>query len=210
MATVPVPNSSTGGYLVPDTASADPPAPLYDNALEDFLHDVIQGICGIADPKLVRPAFQPNPPNQPAFDVNWVAFRVMDSEKDFDAFKQHDPDYYTDGGATITEQDEVFTLLVSFFGPNSHAMQSTWEDGIKLSQNREVLDAAGIKFMGHSRALQVPALQQEQWLKRWDQRVYLRRRVKRVYPILNIASASVRYLDNEKYLTEITVNPPTP
>lgn len=205
----PTPNSSTGGYLTPAA-----PAPPYGDELEDILHDVICGVIGYtsdANVQLVRPRWQHEPPNIPDdFSTNWVSFGYSDAKKDWDRYEQHDPSFYGDDGATITQQDEAFTVLLSFYGPGAKALQSQFEDGIKLSQNREAIDALGIKLMGMGDAFNIPALLKQTWVKRVDQRLYMRRRIVRTYPVLNIASASVRSLDNEQYLTDIDINPPTP
>lgn len=206
MATAPVPNSSTGGFLLPAA-----PAPPYGETLEDLISATIKGILGWTTDQAnnyIRPRWQPEPPPQPDFTVDWVAFGISGTKKDWMPYASHDPNAYEDGGATTTEQDEELTLLISFYGPNSMANQSQWEDGIKVDQNRDLLDAQGIKWMGMDDAHQLPALLKEKWVKRIDQRIVFRRRVTRKYPILNVVSAEVRSLDNEQYLTDIDINPP--
>lgn len=199
---VPTPNSSTGGYLTPTSA-----APPFDDALDDIFHDVLQGVLGMTDATLVRPRFQPEPPDEPEPGVDWVAFGITDSKKDWNPYQGFDPLAFDGLGAIVTQQDEEFTLSLSYFGPNARAAQSLFEDGIKLDQNREALEALGIKFMGHYDAYRLPALLKQLWVNRIDQKFTFRRRVVRQYAVLTIASASVKYLDNEHYLTEIDVTP---
>lgn len=204
----PVPNSSTGGFLVPAA-----PAPLDDAALEDLFHDTIAGVLNFQGPLLglVRPRFQSEPPNDPPQNTNWVAFGLTMGKRDWDRYERHDPTYYgEDGGATISEQDQEFELHLSFYGPDAGALQGLFEDSIKIAQNRDALDAKGIKFMSALDAYRLPALLKQRWANRWDQKFKFRRRVTRVYPILNLASASVHSLNNEQYLTDITVTPPSP
>lgn len=216
MATIPTPNSSTGGYLVPDAEAPPPhPPPLEGEQLEDLFQGVIRGVIGFDDSLhnvLVRPRYQLDPPAQPDATVDWVAFGFQNSKRDWDPYLQHSPDYYgDDAGATVSSQDEELELLVSFYGPNAKALQGVFEDGIKVRQNREPLEAQGIKFIGpRGDAYRLPALVKERWVNRWDQKYVFRRRVFRVYPILNLASASVRSLDNGQYKTDIDVNPPSP
>jgi hypothetical protein len=213
---VPTPNSSTGGYLVPD-AAAPPPflPPLEGEQLEDLFQTVICGIIGFTSNlrmTLVRPRFQIEPPAQPDPTVDWVAFGFQNGKADFDPFLQHSPDYYgVDAGADISQQDEELELFLSFYGPNARAIQRRFEDGIKIKQNREPLDAQGIKYMGtRGDAYRLPALLKQRWNDRWDQKMVFRRRVFRVYPILNFASASVHSLDNGQWKEDINVNPPSP
>lgn len=202
---IPVPNSATGGFIRPDGTVT---SPLYGDALDDLFHDTIVGVTGL-DNKLVRPRWQPAPPTQPPFAADWCAFGIVDSEKDWDPYMRHEPNANTGAGQTVTEQDEQFQLLVSFFGPDAYAYQSLWEDGLKVDQNRAALNAQGIKWMFTGRATQVPSLLKEAWVKRVDQRITFRRRVFRTYAVLNIASADIQ-LDNEHYITDISVTPPPP
>lgn len=202
MATAPNPSSAYAGYLPPAAA----PAPLYGDALEDLFHDVIQGILGMADGSLVRPRWQPEPPDQPAFSVDWVAFGIVSTVGDWNPYQGHDPDANEGYGCNVLERDEELVLLHSFYGPGGMALQSRYQDGVLVDQNRAALQANGIKLVGLAPALQVPALLKQRWVKRMDQRVTFRRRVRREYPVLNIASAS-GVLDNEQYLTQIVVTP---
>lgn len=199
----PTPNSSTGGYMQPAT-----PGPPYDDALENVLHDVIVGITGLAA-SLVRPRFQPEPPDQPDRGVEWIAFGITDTETDWDPYEGHDPTAYGGDGANRVEQDEEFTVLLSFYGPNASWIRALFETGIKLAQNRSALEAVGTKLVGLSRTTRVPALLKQRWYNRIDQRLMLKRRIILTYPVLTIQSANIT-LNNEQYITDIQVNPPTP
>ena len=215
---IPVPNSSTGGYLVPDSNAPPPYAPpLQDSALMDLFHDVIAGVVGFdqdaAHKALVRPRDQEEPPNEPDIDTDWLSFGLTFDDQDWDRVEIHDPNYYgADGGATITQQDQEMVLLVSYFGPNAGSVRSRFEAGIKVAQNREALEQYGIKFAGAvGSAYRLPALLKDtRWRNRWDQKFRFRRRLSYVYPILNIASASVNPLDNEQYKTVVNVPLPPP
>jgi hypothetical protein len=107
----------------------------------------------------------------------------------------------------VFERDEELVLLHSYYGPNCMAMQSRFEDGLYLDDNRALLEAQGIKFISFVDAQQVPALMKETWVKKMDQRFIFRRRVRRQYAIHYLLSADV-LLDNEQYITEITVTTP--
>jgi hypothetical protein len=213
----PVPNSSTGGYMVPDAAAPPPfPPPLDDDALDDLFHDLIAGVLHFdvdaAHEALVRPRFQVEPANAPPGSTSWIAFSFQTGRRDWDRVEQHHPDYYAPGvGATVTMQDQELELFLSFYGPQAGALQGLFEDGVKLMQNREAIDALGIKFMGAAGdAFRVPALFKEQFRNRWDQKFRFRRRVYRVFPILNIASAEVA-ISNEHYATDVVIDlPPLP
>ncbi len=77
--------SATGGFLVPTSAAPDE-----DTALEDFIHDFIAGVTGIAA-DMVRPRWQPTPPRQPPVGANWCAFGVTETNADTYASRVHDP-----------------------------------------------------------------------------------------------------------------------
>jgi hypothetical protein len=192
-------NSSTAGYLAPLA-----PAPAYDDQLADLLHDAIQGITGIADGSLIRPRWQPEPPNQPDFSTDWVAFGVTAVDADRFAYQGHDP---TGDGANELERDEVVRVLTSFYGPNAMAVLQRYRDGLQVAQNRDALASAGIKLLEVQEATVLPALLKEKWVNRVDCAVVFRRRVKRVYPVFNLQSAGVD-LDNEQYTTPITTTTP--
>lgn len=192
-------DSTTAGYLVP----TDTP-PLDDNALDDFLHDWVQGVTGFADPALIRPRWQPEPPIQPAFNVNWIALGVTNSTTDDDAYEEHDP---TGLGVDSVMMTEELTVLASFYGPLASQNAKLFRTGVKLSQNRDVLRAAGMGLIGAGQATTVPALTKETWVRRVDVTFMLRRNVTRAYQIRTIASAQA-VVDNELYTTPVTVTGP--
>lgn len=202
---IPNPSSAFPGYLVPDTAPA--PVPLYGAALEDIFHDTIQGITGLVDGSLIRPRWQPDPPNQPDFGVDWVAFGIMERKGDWNPYQAHDPAANAGWGVNVFERDEELVVLHSFYGPNSAQIQSQYADGLFVDQNRDLLTTNGIKLMSVADAYNVPALLKEKWVKKVDQRVTFRRRIRREYPILHVVGADIT-LDNEKYLTQIVVTAP--
>lgn len=191
-------NSSSAGYLLPGIS----PAPLEGDALDDLFQGVLSGITGIPG-DLVRPRFQPEPPNQPDYGTDWVAFGISVSKADTFAFLGHDPTLNAD----ILERDETLTVLHSFYGPNSQSLIGRYNDGIQIEQNRDALTAAGIKLVECQDATQLPALLKERWVKRFDCRTIFRRRIIRTYPVLTVFAGSVD-LDNEFYHT--IINPTAP
>lgn len=193
-------SSASAGYLAPSA-----PAPLYGDALEDLFHGVVQGITGISA-QLIRPRWQPEPANMPAFDVNWVALGVTVGPAQWDAFQKHDPTINPPNGANVVEGTEELILTLSFYGPDAHANERLFRDGLRIEQNRDELTAAGIKLIEVQDPVTVPALFKNQWVMRADVRIRTVRWVRRVYPILSLSSASGG-LDNEHYVTPLTINP---
>ena len=111
-----MPNTSaTGGYLLFTS-----PAPLNDDGLCDFLHDVIAGVTGLPN-AMVRPSFQQNPPTRPSINTNWVGFRVDNQipEAGNSYVEENRNNIEDSGGAGATQQrHETFELVCTFYGPS--------------------------------------------------------------------------------------------
>lgn len=172
-------NSSQAGYLLP-TAQA-----VYDNALDDLLHDVVVGITGLPG-DLVRPRWQPEPPQQPDFAVNWVAFGLRNSTVDSFAHEEE----AADGTSAAIQRDETLYYLHSFYGPGAHGLAERFRDGFEISQNRDVLRDLGLGLVEVQEITKAPALLKEKWVPKVDVVVVYRRRTSRSYPVLTIQSAT--------------------
>lgn len=175
-------DSATGGYLVP----AISPAPLEDDALDDFIHDLLAGVSGLVG-NLIRPLWQEEPPNIPDRSVTWCAFGMVESKSDTYAVEEHDAD---GDGTDLTRRHEVMQWRVSCYGPQCGAMASLIRDGFGLAQNREPLTLAGMGFVSVTGPTRTAELIKQKWLKRQDLQIYIRREVIREYPVLNLLSAS--------------------
>ena len=195
-------DSSTGGYVVPTNAI---PAPLNDAALEDFLHDVLAGVTGLAN-DLVRPRWQEEPPNLPPRNVTWAAFGVRSVSADTFPAVTHDPTAAAGQGADILSRHQELTLLASFYGPASQTNAERLRDGLLIAQNREALFLAGMALVEVGEIVSAPELVKQKWLRRWDLPVIIRREVRREYPILNLLSASGDIISTAGTIT-FNVNP---
>lgn len=179
-------DSSTGGYLLPNGAIAPP---LEDGALDDFLHDLVAGITGLAA-DLVRPRWQEEPPNLPPRSTDWVAFGVVSRTSDPNAAVTHDGAAAEGEGADIVIRHEQLDLLASFYGPNCQAYGARLRDGLAVGQNREALLLAGMGLSSVGDLTRAPELIKGKWLSRADLPVQIRREIRREYPILNLTRAS--------------------
>jgi hypothetical protein len=177
MATAP--NSASLGYLAP-TASFS-----YDTALEDTLQAAVVGLTGLAG-KWVRPRWQLEPPQQPAFDQDWVAFGIVRSVVDTFSYDRHDSDT-----SRSVERDELLFVLHSFYGPNAHGYCERFRDGLEMPQNRDELRIAKIAVVDVGEATILPALLKEKWVKRVDAMVTYRRRTARPYNLLTFLDVDV-------------------
>lgn len=189
-------DSSTGGPLTP----AASPAPLQDAALQDFLQAWIVGITGLSG-DLVRPRWQPEPPNLPDATVTWVAFGITRRTADTFAAELH---YSTPTPYNQIRRHEILHLLASFYGPNADEYASILREGMQVAQNLELLGANSMGLVSSEDTVAVPELVKQQWLYRVDLAFSIRRQIVRDYSVLDLASASGT-LDNEVYTTPISV-----
>ena len=190
-------NSAEPGYLEPSAS------PVYDDGLEDILQAAIVGITGLAG-TLVRPRWQPEPPQQPDFAIDWCAFGLTDTEVDTFAYDKHDP---AGQGVNRVQRDEVLTVLHSFYGPNAHANCERLRDGFEVSQNRDFLRTNGITLIEVGKAQQLPALVKEKWVKRIDTTIQYRRRTSRTFQVLTITSAQGQIVTEEYTVPIVVTNP---
>jgi hypothetical protein len=178
MTAIHSPNSSIAGYLAPTTTV------LEDDALDDFIHDFIQGITNLSN-NLIRPQWQLIPPNSPDVLTNWISFGIVSKEDDFTVSSSFDPIL----GLTKI-RNQFMRIQISFLGPNCNSIQGIFRDGINIEQNRAVLRANGYSIDKLSRPLNTSLLISERWGRRIDQFLTLRRVINTTYPILDLTSAS--------------------
>ena len=179
-----VPDSTTPGYLGPRAAPS--PHPLYDDEWDNFLHDMIAGITGL-ESTLIRPRWQPEPPNMPDFNVDWVGFGVMSTEVDFCPAIVH-VDTGTDEYDALQEH-EIDTVLCSFYGLNCSRYASYLRRGLFLDQNRAIFRANAVGLVEVSAFTAAPELYKERWLDRIDTNVLLRREIRFDYSVRTIQRA---------------------
>lgn len=195
-----MPNTSaTGGELLPDSVSV----PVSDLDLDLVLQPVVSGITGLAG-EMVRPRWQPTQPRMPEIGTDWCAIGVIDIQPDDNPAVMHDP---SGEGHDDLIRHETLTVLASFYGPHAARLAAVLRDGLYVAQNRNPLDAAGIGLVSTDSIRMVPALVNEQWQRRADISITLRRIVRRAYPVLNVLSASGE-LDAGTVSVSFAVNAP--
>lgn len=177
-------DSSTGGYIAPDPATA----PLEDAAFDNFLQQVVVGITGLPGP-MVRPRWQPEPPNLPDFGTNWCAIGETDVRPDTYAVVLHDGAANAGNGTDWLQRQEELDILASFYGPNCRSFCGLLRDGLQIPQNREALTGAGMNLVTTGAPRRVPVLIKDRWTDRIDLPFTVRRAVLRSYPVLNLLSA---------------------
>lgn len=193
-----MPNTSaTGGYLTPLLA-----APAYDLPLDVQVQGMVSGITGLAGP-LVRPRWQPRPPAQPPRDTNWCAVGISEIGA---AYGHHQRHVSTGDGYDESEAYEDLELLASFYGPGSSGLATLLRDGLWIAQNREAMQAVGLRLSDVGRSITLLGeLVNQEYVRRADVTVSLRRVVTRRYPILNLLQAQIA-LQTESYVQNIVVS----
>lgn len=190
--------SNVAGFIAPNVS----PAPLEGQAFDGFLQQIIVGITGMTG-SLVRPRWQPEPPNLPAIGTTWAAFGVMLTTPDTYAAIIHRG---AGEGTDELQRHETNEVLISFYGPDADLYASRLRDGLQIAQNREMLFLNGMAHVETKAPISVPTLVKERWLYRLDVTWVMRRAIQRVYPILNVLSAqgSINY---EDATVDFVVNP---
>lgn len=175
--------SATGGYLLP---TKPPDAPLEGTDLENFFHDLIVGITGL-DPTLVRPRWQPEPPDIPSKGTVWIAFGFFD--EDSDTY----PHVQQIGDQTQLQRNEIFGVLCSIYGTgagsDAKATAKLLRDGLIIEQNRQPLFNNAMGLIEVTAPQPAPVLTKETWLYRLDMNIRIRRLILRNYDVLSLKSA---------------------
>lgn len=193
-----MPNSSTGGYLLPTNSVID------DAELDDIFLELIVGLTGL-DADLVRPRWQPVTPKMPELDINWCAIGVKDDQQDDNPSIDHQPDFNEDLGRDELSRQETIRVLASFYGPNAKGYAKIARDGLYIAQNRETLHNQGVVFVSCGNIVAVPFLRNEQWIRGYDMEIKFRRTVTRNYDIYNLLTADIT-IYNETQTVHIDVS----
>jgi len=178
---VTVNTSASGGYLVPSST-----APAEDAALDGQLHDLVVGITGLGGAYVI-PRWQPvNPKEPPAVGTDWCAIGITDTDPDENASIRHHPN---GDGYDELRQQETISVLASFYGLNAAKNAKLLRDGLRVAQNREAMSAQGMALIDTGRLVQVPELINQNWRRRVDLPLRLRRMIVRTYPVDNLLEA---------------------
>ena len=158
--------SASGGYLVPAPG-------LSRRQIEDLLNSLIAALTGIPG-SLVRPRWQPDPPEIPERHVNWCAFGIM--RREMPNFPQVEHDGEGDGTSRVLTH-ETLHCLASFYGPDAEDKALALRSGLHVGQNREPLYHEGMAFVEAGELSYLPELGQHsmRWKPRCDLPLVFRR-----------------------------------
>ncbi len=201
-------DSTQAGFLRP---SGTAPDYLEDDALDDFLQQLVVGITGLPAP-FVRPLWQPEPTNLPDWGTTWAAVGLVESELVSGwSYETHDP---ANTGTDKYTSWEYATFLVTFYGPLAATYDGLFRDGLFIRQNQEILLANGIGLVDWNRRAVVPELIKERWWRRVDRHVRILREINRTYNVRNIKEVLVSVAEESPTGTppdqdrSLTVTPP--
>ncbi|WP_347252909.1 phage neck terminator protein [Leminorella grimontii] len=175
-------NSSTeAGWLNP--LGEDP---AYDEALDRRLSLWMRSVSGLPE-GMARPRWQKDQPPMLPVETTWGAFGVVGwSSDDTPAFVQQDDN-------TQMWRHEDLVCMASFYGPSGMVYAARFRDGIEVEQNNAELKTLNLSVVSHGEITPFPELINNQWVRRYDLLVTLRRKVVREYGIKTIVDASVQF-----------------
>lgn len=174
-------NSSTDpGWLTPTGDS-----PEYDDELDVLLSRWMRFVSGMPA-GMVRPRWQKKQPAHLPAETNWVAFGVIEWPVDnTPAFTVQ-----TETGSQLWRHEEFITMA-SFYGPAGMRNASLFRDGIAIEQNNSELNKLGLSLVDHSDIVPFPEIINAEWVRRYDIRVRIRRKVVREYNIQSLVDGNV-------------------
>lgn len=176
-------NTSTErGWLTPTSGDPD-----YDEALDRLLSQWMRNVSGLPA-GTVRPRWQKDQPPLLPVETNWCAFGITEWPIDNSpAFTQQ-----TDTGTQLWRHED-FVAMASFYGPGGMQFASRFRDGISVEQNNAELNQSALSLVDYGDIVPFPELINQQWVRRYDMKVRLRRKVVREYNILALQDAPVSF-----------------
>ncbi|OVZ89990.1 hypothetical protein CBW58_18160 [Yersinia frederiksenii] len=140
------------------------------------------------DKRVVYPRWTDPQIQIPKNGTTWCAFGVTGVQEDANpAYIQHT------GESAEQWSHETVDILCCFYGPQGMSMATLFRDGLFISQNNDELKSVGLTLLGCGRIFNLPELINNQWVRRYDITVNLRRKVIREYGIKSLTSAPVKF-----------------
>jgi hypothetical protein len=192
-----------GAFIpAPTIAYYVPPAPLEDDELDNALQKWVVGITGLP-PDLVRPRWQAIVPKQPEPGVDWCSIGVVSVHPEPNAFIQHLSGTITQASGDLSIRHEELEVLVSFLGPHAKKNLGILRDGFAVSLNFDAGKGWGLYFTGMDTGRLAPDFINQQWVRRWDSVITVRRMVARTYAVNNILSADIDLTDDTGHINRV-------
>ena len=162
-----------------------PPAPLAAPRVIDLVTATLSALTGIP-PTLVRPRWQPTPPQQPTAGTSWAAVGVTRRLATGYTHQVMSCLPGTETPALLLRRWAALTVLCSFYGPVSEDLAEQFRDGLYIVQNLSAWYINGLKLTEVGEVLAVPDLTNWQWIDHQDVRLELVREFDRYYPLQSL------------------------
>ncbi|AHY06746.1 hypothetical protein sch_09275 [Serratia plymuthica] len=139
------------------------------------------------DTKLVFPRWTDPQIQIPKNGTTWCAFGITSVPDD--AY----PAYVQSEESAEQWSHETIEILCCFYGPQGMAVATQFRNGLFVSQNNDELQSVNLTLLDCGRILNLPELINNQWVRRYDIAVRLRRKVIRQYGIKSLVEAPVQF-----------------
>lgn len=159
--------------------------PIYDEALEQALSQWILGISGLPDGAVIIEYINPQPGPPP--DANWCSFSLTEFQ-----YQANPVSVTKDADADYFRQVESAVVRCRFYGPGAQGYASAFRSGLFVSQNNAELNRIGFTFGDVGNLIATPEFINNQWQRRYDLSVTLRRQTEREYGIKSFLSTPVQ------------------
>nr|WP_261279343.1 hypothetical protein [Serratia liquefaciens] len=123
----------------------------------------------------------------PKNGTTWCAFGITGVQEDAN------PAYIQGDESSEQWSHETVDILCCFYGPRGMSVVTQFRDGLFVSQNNDELKAIGLTLLDCGRIFNLPELINNQWVRRYDIAVRLRRKVIREYGIKSLVEAPVQF-----------------
>ncbi|MGV7961851.1 hypothetical protein QPK13_12320 [Photorhabdus tasmaniensis] len=174
--------SDKAGWLTPVTSG-----PEYDKELEHTLSCWVSGVSGLPDDK-VRPRWTSGQSPPLLADDDGCDFGITGFISDATPVFENQ----TEESTELWRHEEI-ECLVSFYGPNCQRFGTRFRDGLEVSQNNDELGRFGLSVDKSSQLTSLPKLINNQWVRRYDMTITLRRKVVREYSVKSLVEAPVKF-----------------
>jgi hypothetical protein len=160
------------------------------NTMADYLQQYIAGLAHL-DGHLVFQRWQQEPPNLPAYGMDWCSAGVIRRRLiGIYGATIHHPLGNAGDGYDEMQRHEEFDILCSFYGNNAQYYCDNLIDNLMIWQNKATLGLAGMKFVEIQEPTFAPELIRQQWWNRYDATMVMRRIIRRNYNVFNLLEAA--------------------
>lgn len=177
-------NTSTeSGWLTPTNSD-----PVYDDALDQLLSEWICNVSGLSAEQVGTRWTKDNLPILSA-ENNGCMFGITGCSAEgspvFTCQTDEDTQFW---------RHERLECMASFYGPEGMSFAARFRDGTAVPQNNAELNGRGLVLENCSGLTLFSELINQQWVRRYDMTIHLRRKVIRKFGIKSLVEAPVTFL----------------